>query len=305
MVARVRRFLDKTLAQRALALRFAGRRLLAAVPWLPVPQYVRREDGGRQWFWWSRLPPWFDPELGTLEHGGPDVAELRFLCRVMRPGMCFVDVGAYHGLYAVVAGRAMDGRGSLVLFEPSARARRRIAVHLRLNRLTGTVERYAVAGAGGQRDFYEVVAGYETMSALTPPPVADPVRRVSVAATTLDDYCASRGLTRIDVLKIDVEGGELELFAGAGWVLDVVRPVIIAEVLDWVTRPRGYEAREILSFLAGRGYAWFDFTPAGGLRAHCPQPDYPHVRNYLAVPREKLGAVGALIEPTLRQVVGA
>jgi FkbM family methyltransferase len=305
MRQRVRRFLAKTPDARAVALRFAARKWLAGLAWVPTPLYVRLPAGERQWFWWSRVPPWFEPEMGALEQPGPDLAELRFLCRVVRPGMCFFDVGAYHGLYAVVAGRRMQGRGRLVLFEPSARARRRIGVHLALNRLRASVETRAVASTHGPRSFYLVVSGTETMSALVPPPTPSPVRRVTVESVSLDEYCAEQQVARVDLLKIDVEGGELEAFDGAGRLLEVMRPLIIAEVLDWVTRPRGYAARDIVRRLAALDYTWFDFTPGGGIAPHVPAAEYPDVRNYLAVPREKLAAVSHLVDTPRAVALGA
>jgi hypothetical protein len=93
------------------------------------------------------------------------------------------------------------------------------------------------------------------------------------------------------MMKIDVEGGELEAFRGASGMLSTIRPILICEVLDWVTQPWGYSARDIVSCLQQRGYEWFDFRDDGTISPHAQRDEYPEIRNYLAVPREKLALV--------------
>jgi hypothetical protein len=51
----------------------------------------------------------------------------------------------------------------------------------------------------------------------------------------------------------------------------------------------GYDARQIISTLQNLDYDWFEFTADGSTMPHEIQIEYPHVKNYLAVPREKRG----------------
>jgi Methyltransferase FkbM domain len=65
-------------------------------------------------------------------------------------------------------------------------------------------------------------------------------------------------ISRVDFIKLDVEGAELSFLRGAGRVLSGIhRPVISAEVQDIRTRPWGYAAREIIEFLVQARYCWF------------------------------------------------
>jgi len=70
-----------------------------------------------------------------------------------------------------------------------------------------------------------------------------------------------------------------------------MRPIIICEVLDWVTRPWGYPAFEIINCLREEDYVWFDFHDDGTISPHEIRNEYPEIRNYLAIPREKLPLV--------------
>ena len=147
---------------------------------------------------------------------------------------------------------------------------------------------YAVSAGRGRATFFTVAKGHTTMNSLRPPAIDHPLQPLAVDKVSLDEYMAQHDIPVVDLMKIDVEGGELQAFQGARNMLSRVRPLLICEVLDWVTRPWGYEAREIVERLKAEGYQWFDFRDDGGLERHAPRDTYPEVRNYLAVPQEKL-----------------
>ena len=94
-------------------------------------------------------------------------------------------------------------------------------------------------------------------------------------------------LERVDLVKLDVEGGEREVLEGASLVLTEFRPTFICEVLDATTQAWGYEAREIMLMLRRFEFEWFDICSDGSLVAHNIRDHYPDIRNYVAVPREK------------------
>jgi hypothetical protein len=50
----------------------------------------------------------------------------------------------------------------------------------------------------------------------------------------------------------------------------------------------GYPAREIVSLLSAAEYLWFECRTDGSLIPHEIREEYPVVKNYVAVPREKL-----------------
>jgi hypothetical protein len=75
----------------------------------------------------------------------------------------------------------------------------------------------------------------------------------------LDTIWADAGEPGVAAAKIDVEGAELEVLAGAERLLDRCRPALVVEVSD-ETEP------EVRRILAGHGYA--DVTPPGFSRAN-------------------------------------
>jgi len=292
VLERVRRFLEKSPEQKWLTARFFTVVALSKLPYAPHRVRLSVPPSETIFFWWSYVAASFQSQRGISDYWGDDIGELRFLWRILRPGMTFLDVGAYHGIYTVVAAKRLGRGGKIVAFEPSARERRRLKVHLQLNRLPRVaVEPYALSSQNEKRSFYRVVSGPVSMNSLRHPAVQEPVEEVPVTTVRLDDYLKQEQMEQIDLAKIDTEGGELELFAGAQDMLSRLRPMVICEVLDFVTRPWGYPAREIIAQLREYDYEWFEFRQDGSLFAHQPKEEYPEVRNYLAVPREKLSTI--------------
>lgn len=74
-----------------------------------------------------------------------------------------------------------------------------------------------------------------------------------VDAVTLGDHCAQHGITKVDFLKIDVEGHDFFVLQGIDW--NTLRPdVIVCEFEDGKTRPLGYTYTDMADYLVARGY---------------------------------------------------
>lgn len=271
------------------------RSLIDKIPFCPIPVRLKCSSVGMVDFWWSRFADEIDISLNGMIYRGSENGDLEFIKQFLDTGMTYVDVGAYHGLYAVVAGRQIGDAGRVILFEPSISACRRARLNLLLNRVNAQIENAAIADSSGMVLYHQVVSGFKTMGALRRPASRDPVRSLQVRSASLDDYCRTSGCDRIDLLKIDAEGAELSVLSGATYVLEQLRPVIICEILDWVTEPWGYQAKEIISKLSGYGYRWFDIDGDGVLTEHMSRNAYPDIRNYVAAPSERveklLGAI--------------
>lgn len=142
-----------------------------------------------------------------------------------------LDVGANIGLSALTLA-AQVPRGRVFAFEASPRT----AAYLRRNaeaNAPGVIE--AVASAVGAEDgvaaFHQhpsFSAGSHVLSAHHASAAGK--ERVEVPMTTLDTFARARGLIRVDLIKIDVEGFEADALAGAAETIARFRPVILAEM---------------------------------------------------------------------------
>ena len=90
-----------------------------------------------------------------------------------------------------------------------------------------------------------------------------------VPGRTLDAIIKEAGVSRVDVVKIDVEGSEFSVLKGAQETLAKYRPVLLVELDDSLLRAMGTSSAEITSFLGARGYRFhqsydeanFEFFP--------------------------------------------
>jgi FkbM family methyltransferase len=285
-------FLTKSWPQRYRTARFYFRQGLAKLPYLPVPVRLKITPAKQIEFWWSRVSPFFDANRGFFDYWADDVGDLRFLWKILEPGMVFMDIGAYQGIYSLVAGNKLRQGGTIIAFEPSPRDYRRLRMHLRLNGLSSArAENLALSATAARTTFFQVTSGDTTRNGMRAPASSDAVAEISVEAISLDQYVTRHQLTRLDIIKLDVEGGEMDVLRGAVNTVATFRPILICEVLDATTHVWGYNACEIISTLQDQGYDWFEFTEDGSTVPHQMQREYPRVKNYLAVPHEKCGAL--------------
>ena len=143
-----------------------------------------------------------------------------------------IDVGAALGSYAWVLGRKAT---RVISYEPGETHGAWMAIAAAGSNVT--VVRAAVGAAAGELDMFtesEDVDGRHTATLSTGNPVAQApgvsVRKVPVV--TLDGDLADRlpPAARVDIVKIDVEGFENAVLAGAAGVIARHRPLVIAEI---------------------------------------------------------------------------
>lgn len=171
-----------------------------------------------------------------LGHYEPEVQGL--LARLVRPGDLVYDVGGHLGFFSVCA--ALLG-ASVVVFEPSPGNARRLRRNVELNGLSIDVVEVAV---------WDSVEGAELVAG-----ASDSEWWVTagsgVPTVALDGFSAGRG-DRPSLLKVDVEGAEVRVLAGAARLIAEIRPAIVCEL-------HSAEARDAIEALLP-GYS---FEPVG------------------------------------------
>jgi FkbM family methyltransferase len=139
-----------------------------------------------------------------------------------RAGEVVVDVGAHIGLYTLRAAR----RGARVIaFEPNPGTAAVLDENLRLNGFHDVTVRHIALGTIEDEALLHIPSGYAGRSSIPHARPSDTVRSVPVAR--LDDVLLELGVTDVDWLKIDVEGAEADVLAGAARTLERTRTVIL------------------------------------------------------------------------------
>ena len=276
----VQDWLAKSGEDKRRSLRYRLRGLWNRVlPRAPLP--LRLQPG----IWWIARNDAVSDELcqGIFETG-----ERAYLDRTLAPGMVVLDVGAHAGLYSLIAAKRVGPSGRVIAFEHSPRERARLLRHLALNRARNvTVEGVAVGAKTGEADlhvFDERTTGCNSFHL----PATQGTTPVRVALRSLDEYQCDAHLPRVDFVKMDIEGGELDALRGAAQLFQSMRPILLCEVHDRRTAPWGYRARAIIDLVERWNYRWFGLTTDGRLSpVDAGQQDFSG--NCVAVPAERAG----------------
>jgi FkbM family methyltransferase len=259
------------------------------------PLIIRLPDAG---YWLAR------PEFGRglndrIWHY--EIGERRFLCRYLRPGMTVLDIGAHVGLYTLLAARKVTPNGCVIAFEPSPRERRFLHLHLRLNRCHHVkVEPFALADQEGEMTLFVYRGAFSNcgntmLNSLRQQSWALPCEAISVPVTTLDAYLTRHGIRKVDFVKMDTEGAELSILAGAKRLLTTPpRPLFMVELNDSVTQPWGYPSSAILDTLLAMDFHAFTATEDGFL-VPAPLLERYELLNLIAVPNERLDEVNPFV----------
>lgn len=178
------------------------------------------------------------------------------------------DIGANIGIYSLVAAELCRKRGVVGVrifgFEPNpvecAKFRRNVTIN---NYHTVQVEQLAVSDTAGSCRMALPPSGLGVFGHLLKAgdPRSTRDQEVDVRTVDLDSWCANLGLQQIDLMKLDVEGHELQVLAGAGRLL--ARHAIGALLMEV-----GHgEWRRCIDMLKTRGYSVHAIGPRGGLEA--------------------------------------
>jgi FkbM family methyltransferase len=224
-----------------------------------------------------------------LNDGYYERTEQSFCARYVKPGMTAFDVGASHGFYTLLFAK-LAGPELVHAFEPEERNFARLRMNLELNGLE-SVHASRLAAVDESREvelnvFSPELYGWHTLGQpameVEGLPVV-PIARQRVRGVTLDDYCVEREIDRIDLLKLDVEGAELEALRGASRLLEEKRiGCLVFEISQAMVEGMSHKPAEILEFVRDAGLAIHELADDGTLR---PAPERParHFQNFVAL----------------------
>jgi FkbM family methyltransferase len=158
------------------------------------------------------------------------------LRRLLSAGDVAVDVGSNAGYFTVLASRLVGPSGHVYALEPGAEAFAMLRRNLELNRVSNVTALPVAAGADeGRAPLFGPAPGNTATSSLrrVPDPATAPggLAATEVAVRPLRSVLRPADLDRLRVVKIDVEGYEVEVLRGLEPIFDLgLRPALVVEV---------------------------------------------------------------------------
>lgn len=181
--------------------------------------------------------------------GAHEAAKMALIQKLLRPGMTFLDIGAHKGYFSLLAAKLMNDQGAIYAFEPNSDNCGWLEKSIALNGYTSiNVVPIALADRNETRHLFTgKKSGHHSL-------VYDQgLGRTSVTVRRLDDFLKERGVQRVDIIKIDVEGVEVEVLRGATELLASIDPKIVIDVNN-TDRPR------LFDILFKFGFRLFDYS---------------------------------------------
>jgi FkbM family methyltransferase len=181
-----------------------------------------------------------------------------------------IDVGAHAGQFArMFAAIARSGR--VFSFEPSPYARSILKTALKWRAVSNVT--VVAKGLGDKPGVLELATpikrrgglGYGLAHVAATGEAAEGQRRDAVEIMTLDAFVSDHGLETVDFIKVDVEGFEGRVMAGAEATLRRFRPALLLELHHGHLARGGDTAEGVAAFLSGLGYSGQRVTPDAGL----------------------------------------
>ncbi len=189
--------------------------------------------------------PEFNEKLAESPHVAGEAQMLRSICR---PGMVALDVGAHGGRSTLVLADAVGPQGRVWAFEPVPEYFDALRGSLSASGVHNTrAYRLALSDHSGGFAFHKHGGG----SGIVP---AEGAEWLPVPTGTVDQFRATHGIPRIDVISADCEGSELALLRGAAETLTIDGPEIFCEIHHGYLDALDLLARDVADYLMRLGY---------------------------------------------------
>lgn len=196
--------------------------------------------------------------------GSREPSTSRALKTLCKRGDVVLDIGANVGSHALPMASFVGEEGSVYAFEPVPWAMNRMKRNLELNNFNNIVlESIALSDTNEEVEMkFRASFKLGSKSGVGAAGKIDDswwgeCEHVQVRLETLDSYVSARQLSRLDLIKLDVDGFEGKVIRGALETLERFKPIIIMEVAPAWIEMRGDNIRDILHDIEQLGYRFY------------------------------------------------
>lgn len=179
---------------------------------------------------------------------------------LVKPGDTVFDIGANIGAHTLPIARKVGSNGRVFAFEPTAFAFEKLQKNLSLNpdlrdRVDACQTMLSDDPHSGVRE--EIYSSWPLRATAGHHPKHQGQLTATAGASTdtIDSFVERKGISRLDLIKIDVDGDEYPVLHGGIETLRRLRPTILLELAPWVHVEQGNSFAEMIELLADLGYS--------------------------------------------------
>jgi FkbM family methyltransferase len=188
--------------------------------------------------------------------------------RIIRPGDTFLDIGANVGYFSLLVAKLVGAEGRVVSFEPNPRNCAALAAAAARNQLDIVIEQVAVAEHNGTALFCDL--GENDSNGIFHIE-GDGAATYEVNTVSLDSFMTASGTPAPKMIKIDVEGAEMQVLRGGSALFSSPSlEFVICEFNVPQLHRFGSSMQDIVDFMDARGLSLYQFDNGGGIPRFVP-----------------------------------
>jgi FkbM family methyltransferase len=225
---------------------------------------VRRDRYGNKL--WLHPHFWIDYQI--IAFGVYDESLHQLLRNLVKPGAVCIDAGANIGSVTVRLMQLVGEKGRVYAFEPVPDVFQKLQANVALNAHNGasaSLHQLALSRINGHAKLEIADDSYANQGMASLHGEGHPAvcQVVDVATMTLDDFVKQQNLTRLDLIKMDVQGAEAWIIDGGATTLARLKPNLVVEVSAPCLRAFGKSPSELLRSIEAIGYDCFLVSESG------------------------------------------
>jgi FkbM family methyltransferase len=216
---------------------------------------------------------WMELDVGEdiqrqIYLGRYEPAQSRWVRDILKPGGTFLDVGANVGYYTTLAASLVGSKGHILAFEPSPYAYKKLMAVLKSSRIT-QVDAFQCA-VGDKEEWLDLyLPNQANLHSPSLVPCDKSFTPVKVQVCRLDSHPSLQSVPVIDLMKVDVEGFEPNVFRGMPkYLQDGHVKYLMCEFNSGWLEPNGSSCEELLKIVKDMGFVVHEEIPRVTLVGH-------------------------------------
>jgi FkbM family methyltransferase len=182
--------------------------------------------------------------------------------RLTWQGANVLDIGANIGVYTMLAAKNARGSGKVISLEPVPQMFQQLSEGVRLNGYTNVLV-YNIAAWEQNRQLKMVCSEPQNLGSYGVDIKEHKQSGISVQAVRIDDLAVQLGLQTVDLIKIDVEGAELQVLKGTIETLRRHRPILVLEIDPILMSKYDYSPEDVWRYLRVLDYECYAVGESG------------------------------------------
>ena len=171
---------------------------------------------------------------------------------------CFFDVGAHIGIVSLAVSRSISSKGKIFAFEASKQNVNFLKYHIESNNIKNIkiINKLVTSTDKKDQSFFESneISGMNSVISINEKQIT---KKTTVQSTTLDEFCETKKIYP-DILKVDIEGSEIDMLIGAKGIIKKMKPLIFLSYHPLHIKKLGYDKSFIFDILKELDYEIYD-----------------------------------------------